>query len=157
MATVTATMRATPDEVFAVLADGWAYAGWVVGASHVRAVEAGWPAVGSRLHHASGAWPVVMEDETRVELVDPGRRLVLMARASGLGAARVDLSLVPEPSGTPGDPHGTSTRVTMAEEPVSGPGRWLHNPLADALLLRRNTEALARLGCLVERPTSPRG
>ncbi len=161
VATVTATMRATPDEVFAVLADGWAYAGWVVGASHVRAVEAGWPAVGSRLHHASGAWPLVMEDETRVEVVDPGRRLVLVARGSGLGEARVDLALVPErsddsdSSDDSGGPAGTSTRVTMAEEPVSGPGRWLHNPLADAVLLRRNTEALARLRCLVERPTSP--
>lgn len=64
VATVTAVINGTPDAVFAVLADGWAYAGWVVGASHVRAVEAGWPARGSKLHHASGAWPLVMEDET---------------------------------------------------------------------------------------------
>jgi len=43
VATVTATIRATPAAVHAVLADGWAYAGWVVGASHVRAVQADWP------------------------------------------------------------------------------------------------------------------
>lgn len=85
VATVTAMINGTPGEVFAVLADGWAYGGWVVGASHVRAVEAGWPAVGSKLHHASGVWPVVLEDETEVEVVDPGRRLVLLAHGGGLG------------------------------------------------------------------------
>lgn len=149
MATVSATIRATPAEVFAVLADGWRYAGWVVGASHVRAVAADWPAAGSRLHHASGTWPLVMEDETRVEVVDPGRRLVLLANGGGLGDARVDLSLVPDGAA------GTDTRVTMVEEPVSGPGKWLHNRVADALLQRRNAESLARLTCLVERPTTP--
>ena len=146
MATVSARLAATPAQVFAVLADGWAYAGWVVGASHVRAVEATWPAVGSRLHHASGMWPAVVSDETRVEQVDPGRRLVLLACGGGLGDARVDLSLIPD---------GDGTRVTMVEHPTSGPGKWFHNPLADAVLHRRNTEALARLTCLVERPTSP--
>lgn len=149
VATVTATIRATPAEVFAVLADGWQYAGWVVGASHVRAVAADWPAVDSRLHHASGTWPVVLEDETRVEVVDPGRRLVLLAKGGGLGAARVDLSLLPDGVG------GAATRVTMVEEPVSGPGKWFHNPVAEAVLHRRNTESLARLACLVERPTTP--
>ncbi len=43
----------------------------------------------------------------------------------------------------------------MVETPVAGPGKWLHNPIADAVLTRRNTEALTRLGCLVERPTTP--
>ena len=149
VAAVTATINGTPDEVFAVLADGWAYAGWVVGASHVRAVEAEWPARGSKLHHASGMWPMTMEDETEVQLVEPGRRLVLLARGGGLGEARVDLTLVPD------GPDATATRVTMAERPVSGPGRWVHNRVADAVLARRNTEALTRLRCLVERPTAP--
>lgn len=146
MATVTAQMRATAAEVYAVLADGWAYSGWVVGASHVRAVEAEWPAPGSRLHHASGTWPLMVQDETRVEQSDPGRRLVLLARGGALGEARVDISLIPE---------GAGTKVTMVEEPVSGPGKWLHSPISEALLHRRNTESLVRLGCLVERPTAP--
>lgn len=149
MATVTVTVRATPAEVFAVLADGWTYPSWVVGASHVRAVEDGWPAVGSRLFHASGTWPLTLEDETRVEEADPGRRLVLLVSGGPLGDARVDLSLVPEL------PAGTATRVTMVEEPVSGLGRWFQNPLADLLLHRRNAETLARLTRLVERPTTP--
>ncbi len=149
MATVTVTIRATPAEVFAVLADGWTYPSWVVGASHVRAVEDGWPAVGSRLFHASGTWPLTVDDETRVEEVDPARRLVLLVSGGPLGDARVDLSLVPEL------PAATSTRVTLVEEPVSGLGRWFQNPLGDLLLERRNAETLARLARLVERPTTP--
>ena len=149
VATVTATIRATPAAVYAVLADGWSYAGWVVGASHVRAVHADWPAVGSRLFHASGTWPLLMEDDTQVEQVDPRRRLVLLAHGGRLGDARIELSLVPD------GPTGGHTRVTMVETPVAGPGKWFHNPVADAVLTRRNTEALTRLTRLVERPTSP--
>ncbi len=74
-AAMSVTIRATPAAVHAVLADGWAYAGWVVGASHVPAVQADWPAVGSRLFHASGTWPLLMNDHTVVEQVDPGRQL----------------------------------------------------------------------------------
>lgn len=147
MATVTAAMWATPGQVFAVLADGWAHAGWVVGASHVRAVEAAWPAIGSRLHHASRNWPFLIEDETRVEAVDPGWRLVLFASGGPLGQARVDISLIPV------GPGGAHTRVTMVEDPVTGPGKWFHNPLTDAVLHWRNAETQARLTCLVEYPT----
>jgi len=146
VATVSVTIRATPAAVHAVLADGWSYAGWVVGASHVRAVQADWPAVGSRLFHASGNWPLLMNDDTVVEAVDPGRRLVLLAHGGRLGDARIELSLIPD---------GPDTRVTMVETPVAGPGKWFHNPVADAVLARRNTEALSRLGCLAERPTTP--
>lgn len=146
MATVTARIEAGPAEVFAVLADGWVYSGWVVGASHMRAVEAAWPAAGSRLHHSSGAWPLIVDDETLVEAVDPGRQLVLLAKGGALGQARVDLTL---------EADGGGTRVTMVETPVSGPGHWLHNPVADDLLRRRNTESLSRLRMLVERPTIP--
>jgi len=154
VATVTATLKATPAAVHAVLADGWAYAGWayagwVVGASHVRAVQGDWPAVRSRLFHASGTWPLLMEDHTQVEQLDPGRRLVLLAHGGRLGDARIELSL------TPDGPTGGHTRVTMVETPVAGPGKWVHNPIADAVLTRRNTEALTRLGCLVEHPTTP--
>lgn len=146
VATVTVHMRATPAEVYAVLADGWTYSGWVVGASHVRAVAAEWPAPGSRLHHASGTWPLTVQDETLVESSDPGRRLVLLAKGGPLGEARVDMYLVPD---------GDGTRVTMVEEPVSGPGKWLHSPVSEALLHRRNAESLVRLAALVERPTAP--
>jgi hypothetical protein len=146
VATVSRHIAADPDVVFATLAEGWFYSNWVVGASHVRAVAATWPAVGSRLHHASGAWPLVARDETVVESVEPGRSLGLLARGRPFGEARVLIELAAAPGGS---------TVTMAEAPVSGPGKWLHNPLTEALLARRNTESLARLAALVERHTEP--
>jgi uncharacterized protein YndB with AHSA1/START domain len=146
MSTVTSHIDADPDAVFAVLAEGWFYSNWVVGTSHVRAVEAAWPAVGSKLYHASGVWPVVARDETVVEEIEPGRLLVLLARGRPLGEARVRIELAPT---------GTATTVTMHETPVAGPGKWLNSPVLDAVLTRRNTEALARLTALVERRTQP--
>ncbi|WP_181779730.1 SRPBCC family protein [Pseudonocardia pini] len=48
---------ASPERVFAVLSDGWSYPLWVVGVTHMRAVDQGYPAVGTRLHHSVGTWP----------------------------------------------------------------------------------------------------
>jgi uncharacterized protein YndB with AHSA1/START domain len=146
MAVVTCHINATPDAVFAVLADGWLYSNWVVGASHVRAVEDGWPAVGSRLHHASGVWPIVARDETAVEEVDPGRLLVLLPKGRPLGEARVRIEL---------ESSGGGTELTMWETPVAGPGKWLNNPITESVLKLRNVEALSRLTALVERRTEP--
>ena len=146
MATVSCSIKAPPNEVFAVLSDGWAYSNWVVGTSHVRAVEAEWPAVGSRLFHATGVWPVLLRDETEVAEISPDDRLVVIARARPMGEARVEMTFAADPAGT---------RVTLIESPVKGFGRWIHNPLNEALLVRRNIEALARLTALVERPTQP--
>jgi uncharacterized protein YndB with AHSA1/START domain len=146
VATVTATINSSPAGVFAVLADGWLYSNWVVGTSHMRAVEAGWPAAGSRLYHASGVWPVVTRDESIVEEAEPNRRLVLVAKGWPLGEARVVIELAAA---------GDATVVTMTETPIAGPGKWVHNPLTDAILVRRNVEALARLAALTEHRTEP--
>lgn len=139
-------MAVPPERVFEVLGDGWQYAGWVVGSVKVRAVEESWPAVGSKIHHAVGAWPLTLKDETQVELCEPSVRLVLIARGRPFGEARVDIRLEPRTAGT---------LVTMHETPVSGPGKWLHNPALDAVLRGRNDEALTRLAALVEQPSSP--
>jgi hypothetical protein len=146
MAVNTARINASRAQTFAVLADGWLYSNWVVGTSHMRAVEPDWPAKGSRLFHASGPWPLAVRDETVVEDMEPDRRLVLLARGRPLGEARIVIEL---------DDDGDGTRVTMHETPVAGPGQWLHNPLSEALLVRRNTETLARLTAMVERRTAP--
>jgi uncharacterized protein YndB with AHSA1/START domain len=146
MATVTAHIDAPPEAVFAVLADGWSYSGWVVGTSHMQAVEETWPSVGSRLFHASGVWPVILADETSVEAVEPDERLVMTARGRPFGEARIEVTLAAE---------GAGTTVTLEEIPVSGPGHWLHNRVADAVLHRRNEESLARLAALSERRTAP--
>ena len=104
-------------------------------------------AVGAKLHHSSGAWPLMTEDETVVEELDPGRRIVLLARGRPFGEARVVVELEDDPQGC---------LVTLREKPVSGPGAWVHNPLSEALLHRRNTESLDRLAAICERRTDPR-
>jgi hypothetical protein len=147
MASVSCHIDAEPDAVFAVLAEGWFYSNWVVGTSHVTAVETAWPAAGSRLHHASGIWPLVARDETVVGQVETDRILVLTARGRLFGQARVVIELAEDAGGT---------AVRMHETPVAGPGKWLHNPVTDVLLTRRNTESLARLTALVERHTQTR-
>ncbi len=146
MAIVSNHIAAEPEAVYAVLTDGWVYSNWVVGTSHVRAVEDAWPAVGTRLFHASGAWPLVARDETVVEEVQPGRRLVLLARGRPFGEARIEIELSRAAGGTD---------VRMSEIPVAGLGKWLHNPVTDALLARRNIESLARLAAISERHTTP--
>jgi uncharacterized protein YndB with AHSA1/START domain len=139
-------IAASPDDVFAVLADGWSYSNWVVGTSHMRAVEAQWPAVGAQLFHAAGAWPLATRDRSVVEEVEPGRRLQLVAYGRWLGAARVVLEL---------EPDGDGCAVRMLESPISGPGRGPVRPLTEVMLTRRNTEALARLAAISERRTAP--
>jgi uncharacterized protein YndB with AHSA1/START domain len=146
MSKVECIIQASPSEVFAVLADGWLYSNWVVGTSHMRAVNADWPAVGSKLFHASGVWPIVMRDESVVEEVETDHRLVLTARGRPFGEARVELTL---------EAAGDTTKVTMIETPVAGPGKWLNNPAAEAALTRRNVETLARLTAIAERRTTP--
>jgi uncharacterized protein YndB with AHSA1/START domain len=148
MATVTGHIDASPKDVFTVLSNGWYYSGWVVGTSHMRAVEGRWPEVGSRLFHTSGIWPVALADETTVDEVVPDERLVMTARGRPFGEARIDISLAPD---------GEGTTVTLSETPISGPGSWLHNRATDAILHRRNVEAIARLAALSERRTTPPG
>jgi uncharacterized protein YndB with AHSA1/START domain len=64
------TIAAPPDEVFAVLLDGYAYADWVVGARRVRGVDPTWPAVGARFHHALGVGPAELKDSSEILEVD---------------------------------------------------------------------------------------
>jgi hypothetical protein len=131
------TVGTTPDRIFAVLADGWSYAAWVVGAAHIRDVDAGWPAEGTRVHHRIGPWPLQLDDQTVVRAVEPGRFLELDAQMWPLGAARVRISLDPVSA--------TSTRVRMAEALTSGIGRVLPQAVQAPLLRARNAEALRRL------------
>lgn len=53
--------KASPQRVWEVLADGWRYPGWVVGASGMRAVDPEWPAPGARIHHSVGLWPFLID------------------------------------------------------------------------------------------------
>jgi uncharacterized protein YndB with AHSA1/START domain len=146
MASVTTHINALPEAVYAALADGWVYSQWVVGTSHVRAVDADWPAVGSKLHHAAGAWPLVVRDHTEMQELEPHRRMLMTARGWPFGEAEVEITLVAE---------GGGTRFTIREEATGGPGWLLRNPVGEGLIYRRNEESSARLAALVERRTVP--
>lgn len=136
------TVAATPDDVWAVLADGWAYPTWVVGAARVRAVDPGWPAVGTRIEHSVGVWPLLLSDHTAVEDCEPGRMLLLRARGWPMGEAHVLLELRPD---------GDGCRVTLREDAVNGPGALVPVPLRQAAIHPRNVESLHRLALLAER------
>lgn len=128
-----------------MLADGWLYPSWVVGASRMREVSRSWPAVGARLHHSVGSWPLLLDDHTEVLHCRPGSELVLRAHAWPSGAARVVLRL---------HEAGPQTEVTMEERAVDGPGSLVPGLLQDPLLKWRNVEALRRLAYLAERRPS---
>lgn len=78
-------MDASPDDVFAILRDGWSYPSWVVGASRVRDVEPAWPEAGSKISHSVGVWPAVIDDSTSIVEWDPPHRVVMIARGWPLG------------------------------------------------------------------------
>lgn len=138
---VSLEFKVGPDTVWAVLADGWSYPLWVVGATHMRKVDPEWPAVGARLHHSVGAWPLTIEDRTEVEDSEPGRRMVVLAHAGPAGSARVRIDLEPLNGGT---------RVTMIERSVKGPARFIPPLVQDAVLGLRNGESLQRLRAIAE-------
>jgi uncharacterized protein YndB with AHSA1/START domain len=137
MATVSRTVPARPEQVFAVLADGWTYSDWVVGTAHIRDVDDNWPEVGSSLRHKAGPWPLSLKDSSTVLECIPGRLLVLKAGLWPLGEATVRIEL--EPSGP------AATRITMHEEFDAGPLTATKNTINALALHGRNAEALRRL------------
>lgn len=141
MAQNTRLVHATPEQVWDVLADGWLYPVWVVGASRMREVDDAWPAVGSQLHHSVGVWPLLIDDSTEVLDAAPGRVLTLRARAWPAGEAQVHLRL---------DAVGAETSVTIEEEPVSGPGALVPSLVHGPGLRWRNSETLRRLAFIAE-------
>lgn len=129
-----------------MLADGWLYPLWVVGATRMREVDPHWPESGAVLHHSVGAWPLVIDDTTSVTLSVPGSRLDLRARGWPAGEAAVSIHL---------EAVGSETRVRIEEDVVSGPGRLVPAPLRHLPLAWRNVETLRRLAYLAERRTTP--
>ena len=143
MSTNTREISATPTAVWKVLADGWLYPLWVVGASRMREVDDTWPAVGAKLHHSVGSWPLLVDDETEVLECRPEELLQVQAKAWPGGEAGVTIHL--EPVGT------DRTKVTIEEDASSGPGRLVPKPLRGLPLTWRNTETLRRLAFIAER------
>jgi uncharacterized protein YndB with AHSA1/START domain len=142
MSTNKRILAATPEHVWNVLADGWLYPLWVVGASRMREVDDHWPDVGARLHHSVGSWPLLINDYTEVLDANPKSLLKLRARTWPAGEAEVTLHLTP---------NGTDTEVTIEEQVTSGPVALLPQVLQDPPLAWRNVESLRRLAYVAER------
>lgn len=141
MSTTARTIEATPDQVWDVLADGWLYPLWVVGASRMRDVDDGWPEAGSKIHHSVGVWPVLVDDDTEVLEARNRHFLRLRARAWPIGEAEVEITLAPS---------GANTEVVLKEDAVSGPGTLVPQPLRGWSVSWRNVESLRRLAFLAE-------
>lgn len=135
-------IRAPVRDVWAVVANGWMYSGWVVGASRIRGVDRAFPAPGSNLHQSVGLWPVVIDDVTTVVDSREPTLLVLQVRSRPFGEARVRLQLAQVTA--------SITKVEVDEEVTRGPGKWLPRRLQAPIMNWRNRECLDRLARLAE-------
>lgn len=142
MSRTSTVMNCRPEDVFAVLSDGWLYGMWVVGSARIRNVDPGWPEPGSKIHHSVGAWPLLISDNSEVERVEAPHQLQMKVRAWPAGSARVRLTCTPKGDG--------KTEVVMEEEPVNGPAAAIPAVVENVILHARNTEALRRLRNLCE-------
>ena len=131
----------TPDDVFAVLGDGWLYPVWVVGAARMRDVDPEWPAEGAHIHHSLGGWPILLDDDTQIVEWSPPHRMKLRAKAGPLGRGVVVIEV---------KPRGTGCVVRLGEEPVAGTAAKLPRFVWAPMLRLRNEETLRRLAFLSE-------
>jgi uncharacterized protein YndB with AHSA1/START domain len=143
--TVKRETRASREQVWAVLADGWTYSQWVVGNSRMRAVDPNWPQTGSTISHSVGVWPLLLDDVTLVEDCQPLEQLVLLAKGRPFGKARITLRLFDTDDG--------GCRIEMAEVPVGAPMGWVPKRVALAAAFPRNRECTWRLAAIAERRT----
>ena len=134
-------MQCSPSDVFAVLADGWLYPSWVVGASRMRDVDHNWPQVDSRLQHSFGVWPMLLNDETVVREWDPPRRMVMSPKGWPVGEALVTIDVKPRRDGCV---------VRIQEKAQKGPATLVPSAVLDIYLHARNIETLRRLAFIAE-------
>jgi hypothetical protein len=134
-------IRASVEDVFDIITDGWTYAAWVVGASRVRDVEPGFPQPGHSIHHSVGIWPLLLDDTTTVEQYEPLRFLQLRVRAWPTGEGRVEFVATDR---------GGQCHLVMREEPVKGPANLIPKAVIDPILRLRNDETLKRLALLAQ-------
>jgi hypothetical protein len=142
VAVVNALVERRPEQVWDVLADGYAYSEWVVGTSDIREVDDGWPALGTSIHYTVGWGPLALRGRTTVRQVDAGHRLGLEADAGLLGSARIVIEL---------SEWGEGTVIVIDEHPLRGPAYWLHSAVSETLLLLRGRPMVNQLARLVER------
>ncbi|GAA1803844.1 SRPBCC family protein [Luedemannella flava] len=142
MTTQEKIIEAEPDEVFAVLSDGWSYAYWRLGISHVRQVDDEFPAEGSRIHHDLGPWPASWQEDTTAMCTQPPHRMELRTNLGLFGVVDSTFTLAAEGDGR--------TRVTMRKQPTAGFLHWLPAAASDLLMRGRDRETLRRLADVSE-------
>ena len=142
MSAVEISVDAPPGHVWRVLADGWLYPLWVVGASRIREVDETWPETGSKIHHSVGLWPAVLDDDTEVTSCVAGSLLSVRARSWPAGSADVTIQVQAE---------GAGARIRLEEDIAHGPARLAPGFLRAPALAWRNRESLRRLAWLSER------
>lgn len=131
---------ASPEDVFAVLADPHTYPDWLLGAQRIRSVDDGFPAVGTEFHHSVGVSdkaPTV-DDSTEVTDAEPPHRLSLRVKAGPMRGT-VELLLLPTKRGT---------EIRFRERPAGL--QAICTPAVRLVLHGRNVESLRRLGAVVE-------
>ncbi len=141
MATNEIFIEAPPEQVFDLLSDPRSYGEWVVGAHSIRAADSDWPAAGSGFDHRVGVGPLALNDRTSVISSRRPVTIALLARASPLPPARVELRLRQEREGT---------RLTMIEAPAHRLLSLMLGPAGHCMLWLRNVESLRRLKLLAE-------
>lgn len=141
VAVLNVLIERSPEQVWAVLADGDSYAKWVAGTQEVHHVDERWPQVGAVIRFTAGLGPLTVEDITTVRRLDPGRELELEAHAGWLGSARISIDV---------RSWGEHALVIIDEHPLSGPGARWHNALAEVMLRFRNRRMVRALASVVE-------
>jgi uncharacterized protein YndB with AHSA1/START domain len=134
-------IQASPQDVWAVLADSERYVEWVVGPCESTPDRGNWPEVDSTLHYEVPLGPLKLANETVVRRCEEGSVLELEAKAGPLGTARIAIEL---------RPWGRDTLVLVDEHPLRGPGGLVHNTAVDVLIHLRHRAMLARLAKLCE-------
>jgi hypothetical protein len=146
MSSTTRLIKAPSAAIWDVLADGWLYPLWVVGASRMREVDSTWPEPGSRLYHSVGAWPLLINDNTEVTQSRPHEYLALRGRGWPAGEVDVEIHLRPASGGT---------EVVIEEDAAAGPGVLIPQPVRGLTFRWRNVETLRRLAYIAERRSRP--
>ncbi|CAL9605701.1 hypothetical protein SUDANB6_05544 [Streptomyces sp. enrichment culture] len=134
-------IKASPETVWSVIADGNRYAQWVVGTSESRPRRGRWPRLGAAITYEVSLGPVRLSNETVVRRCVEGSVLELEAKAGPLGTARIAIEV---------RSWGEHCLVIVDEHPLRGAGGALHNAALEPLIQLRHRAMLARLARLCE-------
>lgn len=137
-------LPATPDQVWAVIADPTTYPDWLVGAQRMRSVDEGFPRPGTAFHHSVGPVEEATVDDRSESLEsDPPNRLVLDVHVGKLEGI-VELLVTAE---------GDGSRLVFREKPT---GTFaLATPLLRPAVYARNEKSLRQLRELLSQRTGP--